>query len=330
MDPSLQELIASPTIKWIFVGGKGGVGKTSTSCAVAALFAKARPASKVLIISTDPAHNLSDAFRQKFDSTPVAVAGFTNLEAMEVTPSLERALGGDTSVLGEMGSDPLFQELQGAIPGVDEAMAFAEVLRLVVSMAADIVIFDTAPTGHTLRLLGLPAIMDKAMGKLLGMQAQFGGMFSQVASAFGGVDAETMGTKMQALREVVQNCSAQFQNPELTTFVTVCIAEFLSVYESERLIQELAGNKMDTRFLVVNQIVLPEPGRVCRQCSSRIAMQSKYLGQIDELYEDFHVVRVPLLFREIRGAEDICRFGTLLTHPMLAWDEERVAYWERE
>lgn len=77
------------------------------------------------------------------------------------------------------------------------------------------------------------------MGKLIGMQSSFGGMFSQVASALGAADSDSLMEKMRSLRAIVQDCATQFKNPDLTTFVCVCIGEFLSLYESERLIQEV-------------------------------------------------------------------------------------------
>ncbi|KAI8814561.1 ATPase GET3, partial [Cladochytrium replicatum] len=318
LEPSLQNVLDQRSLKWIFVGGKGGVGKTTTSCSLAVQLSMVR--ESVLLISTDPAHNLSDAFGQKFSKTPTLVTGFNNLFAMEIDPTgsiqemLENAQDGGTL-------QSQFQDIAFAIPGVDEAMSFAEVMKLVKSMDYSCIVFDTAPTGHTLRFLSFPTVLDKALGKL----SQFSGRFAplmQQMSGMMGLNAnanpeEDMLSKLDSMRKTIQEVNAQFQDPEKTTFVCICISEFLSLYETERMIQELTSFHIDTHNIVVNQLLHPKAGNnsTCEQCNVRYKMQRKYLDQIHDLYEDFHVVKLPLLTNEVRGVEAIKSFSKNLITP---------------
>eukprot|EP00884_Botryococcus_braunii_P002248 jgi/Botrbrau1/12023/Bobra.247_2s0027.1 len=310
---SVQNVLDHTSLKWIFVGGKGGVGKTTCSSSLAILLASVR--TNVLIISTDPAHNLSDAFQQKFTSTPTRVNGFYNLFAMEVDPKPDE---GDLGLMEEDSPMGFMADLASSIPGIDEAMSFAEVMRQVKAMDYSCIVFDTAPTGHTLRLLQFPSVLQKALDKVVQLEGMFGGALGAVSAMMGqgmeGVQGQLM-DKIRSMKETVEEVNNQFQNADMTTFVCVCIPEFLSLYETERLVQELAKSDMDTNNIIINQVIFPEEIGTSRLLRARVKMQQKYLDQYDDLYEDFHVVKLPLLEEEVRGVEALRAFSKNLVVP---------------
>ncbi|EEH04836.1 arsenical pump-driving ATPase [Histoplasma capsulatum G186AR] len=329
LEPTLQSLLDQKTLRWVFVGGKGGVGKTTTSCSLAIQLAKVR--KSVLLISTDPAHNLSDAFGQKFGKEARLVDGFDNLSAMEIDPngSIQDLLstGGDQAddPMAGLGLGGMMQDLAFSIPGVDEAMSFAEVLKQVKSLSYEVIVFDTAPTGHTLRFLQFPTVLEKALAKLSQLSSQFGPMLNSILGARGGLpggqNLDEILSKMESLRETIGEVNAQFKDADLTTFVCVCIAEFLSLYETERMIQELTSYQIDTHCIVVNQLLFPGKDSSCEQCKARRKMQKKYLNEIEDLYEDFNVVRMPMLVEEVRGKEKLEKFSDMLVNPYVPPEE---------
>lgn len=285
LDPSLATLLATDTLRWIFVGGKGGVGKTTTSCSIAVELASRR--ESVLLLSTDPAHNISDALCQKFSNKPILVHGFTNLYAMEIDASLNESQ--EFKLKKDEGFGKVIKELMSAFPGVDEAMGFAELMQSVQSMPYSVIVFDTAPTGHTLRLLGFPQLIEKGLSKFGSLQSSFGGIMQMVQSMAGDqqVQEEELQQKVAGLRSASTGVREMFQDPTRCTFVCVCIPEFLSVYETERLIQELCKHGIDSSNIVVNQVLFPEDcGEIeepARACSSSTISERKATTDLEVL-----------------------------------------------
>eukprot|EP00927_Polykrikos_kofoidii_P074882 TRINITY_DN70939_c0_g1_i1.p1 TRINITY_DN70939_c0_g1~~TRINITY_DN70939_c0_g1_i1.p1 ORF type:complete len:400 (+),score=75.46 TRINITY_DN70939_c0_g1_i1:123-1322(+) len=255
LDTSLTNVIEAETLRWIFVGGKGGVGKTTTACSLATVLAGCR--ETVLLLSTDPAHNISDAFCQKFTNVPTLVNGFSNLFAMEIDTSFQESF--EFKLKQDDAFGKVMQEVVSAFPGVDEAMGFAELMQSVQSMPYSVIVFDTAPTGHTLRLLGFPDLLERGLSKLGSVQNKFGGLLQMIHSlADQESREEDVAEKVTNLRSASSGVREIFQDPARCTFVCVCIPEFLSVYETERLIQELCKHGIDASNIVVNQVLFPE------------------------------------------------------------------------
>uniref|UniRef100_A0A383VM39 ArsA/GET3 Anion-transporting ATPase-like domain-containing protein n=1 Tax=Tetradesmus obliquus TaxID=3088 RepID=A0A383VM39_TETOB len=234
---------------------------------------------------------------------------------MEVDPTP------DTSDFEQMewAQDSFFTELASSIPGIDEAMSFAEVLKQVQSMDYSTIVFDTAPTGHTLRLLNFPTLLEKGLNKLMTLKGTVGNMMGQVTRMMGMSGEENVADqlvgKLEGMLDVVRKVNEQFKDPEQTTFVGVCIPEFLSLYETERLVQELAKYEIDVRNIVINQLIFPEAANGSRLLEARVRMQQKYLQQFHDLYEDFHLVKMPLLEEEVRGVDALRDFSKNLMTP---------------
>jgi arsenite/tail-anchored protein-transporting ATPase len=130
------------------------------------------------------------------------------------------------------------------------------------------------------------------------------------------VDPDTVHKKLfdalDGMKQKTEEINRQFKDPERTTFVAVCIPEFLSMYETQRLAIELAKQDIDIRNIVINQVLFPDPSSGCKKCVARRKMQEKYMTQIKEMFEDFHITTNPQLDNEVRGVDDLKAFGTLL------------------
>src|SRR5688500_13064235 len=173
MTDSLTDLLTLGS-RWTFVGGKGGVGKTTTAAALAVSLADAGRA--VLVLSVDPAHSLGDALEVELGPEPLRVPGVPRLRGMEIDATREQARfldshRGSLLRLLDRGSyldrDDIGSFVELALPGADELAALFRLMELAAAPDSYVVV-DTAPTGHTLRLLDLPRL---ARGWLAGLEA---------------------------------------------------------------------------------------------------------------------------------------------------------------
>ena len=369
---SLDSLLSLPDIKFVFVGGKGGVGKTTSSSAIATLLAQ-YTGKRILLVSTDPAHSLSDAFRAEFSNVPTS-PGIKNLHVMEVDPTVTMQnelnkwaeLAKDFSVghnTDEDGSDgdgegtdgmvqkiKQFQEWLSGIPGIDEATALSTAIQHIESNNYDLIVFDTAPTGHTLKLLQLPEILQAGIEKLQTWQSSLWGYW-EVMKGMGSsaskkrVNAkETVATMLEEYKRGIQKVAMMLQDQQRTRFVVVCIAEYLSISETQRLLQELKKNKVRASHIIVNQLViesalskeeleqlesLAEVGSLqlnqsllaktvhaCRLTTARKAIQETYLSQLKSFPETQEILgdicEVPLLAEEVTGNDALKKFAQFM------------------
>ena len=251
---------------------------------------------------------------------------------MEVDPTANEGGGGTLqSLLGGAGMSvaqddeataeqtSFMKDLMASVPGIDEATSFGEVIKSLDEYNFDLIIFDTAPTGHTLRLLNFPNILEKGLLKLIELKDKFGGMLQQVQTMMnqnGQGNNEDLQKKLfdgiNGMKTKIEKVNEQFKDADKTTFVAVCIPEFLSMYETERLAIELAKQDIDIHNIVINQVLFPDPSQNCTKCRARRKMQDKYLTQISEIYDDFHLVVNPQLDNEVRGVDNLKLFGGML------------------
>ncbi|EAN30877.2 Anion-transporting ATPase family protein [Theileria parva strain Muguga] len=338
----VKNLVEQETYKWIFVGGKGGVGKTTISCSLSSILSERR--ESVLLLSTDPAHSLSDAFNQKFTDTPTLVNGYENLYAMEldVTRVADTGFGLNETKMFLQTIPELFQML----PGIDEALSFSELLQSVQSMKYSVIVFDTAPTGHTLKFLNLPDTLDKLLESFLKVESLCGVAMKLFSALNNSLPKEEIFQKLKRFKSNLTLIMNQMKDPNRTTFVCVCIPEFLSVYETERLIQSLAKTDIDCSYIIVNQVLSyinleehvkntqnslenlsPENKKVLdcffelvleqqNNLNGRLSIQRKYIEDIKQLYEGFfNIVAIKQYKYEVRGSEAIKEFSkALLKH----------------
>lgn len=322
----LKDLLLN--LKMIMFGGKGGVGKTT--CASSSAIWAAEHGRNTLIISTDPAHSLGDSLGVELPpGVPTPIEGISNLTALEIDPKANMAeFQGITSVnpmeemgLSGMGDMPLMEDMQEfsslSPPGIDEALAFAKVLEFIeTEHDYDLIVFDTAPTGHTLRFLSLPETLSGWIGKLLKLKLKIGKLFGAVKRMFTGGEKKKDNTLelLEKLNNSILNARDDLINPNLNSFVIVMISEEMAIAETGRLLNELVKYNIPVSNIVVNQLY-EDTRELCDFCKSRREMQQRNLLKIDDIFREKLgkiLIEIPLFKEEIREYYKLKELGKFL------------------
>ncbi|OED29583.1 TRC40/GET3/ArsA family transport-energizing ATPase [Methanosphaera sp. WGK6] len=300
---------------FIFIGGKGGVGKTTVSAATALWCARMN--KKTLIISTDPAHSLGDSFDRLIKHVPTPITH--NLEAIEIDPDRAMEEYKTRMQIQQKYNDALgmFTEQMDAMsssPGIDEIASFDKFMQYMNNDEYDVIIFDTAPTGHTLRLLSFPEMMDSWVGKLIKTRKTLGAAAKKLKNIipFMGSDdddLENMAELEEMKKEVIQ-AREILTDSSRTTFKSVLIPEEMSIIESSRAIEALNKSNITTDGIIVNKIQ-PDNNH-CEFCKARRKIQEKRLDTIRATFEGQIIAEIPLQAHEVRGIDQLYEICDIL------------------
>jgi arsenite-transporting ATPase len=286
--------------QFVFFSGKGGVGKTSMACTHAVRYAD--EGKRTLIVTTDPASNLADVFEQKIGHHITPITGVPNLSAMEIDPDaatkeyIDRAMSPLRAAFPAQMVQVMEEQMSG--PCTAEVAAFDRFTDFIVRGESapefDIIIFDTAPTGHTIRLLELPAEWSQSI---------------DAASAGSGQTCIGPAAAIQDAKHKYENALAALRNETLSTFIFVLHPEAIAIRETKRAIGELGKLGIHTHRLIINGII-PASEKLNSLFAARSEMQARYLEQIQtEL--PYPSQYMTLLSGEIQGAARLRQVGKI-------------------
>ena len=296
---------------FVCYGGKGGVGKTT--CAAATGIALAERGERTLAVSTDPAHSLADAFGVETSTGRRQVA--ENLWIEEVGPATgERAFRGIVEAiavelrsagvrLDEDEIERLFAA--GVVPGSDELAALELLAEQVDSDEFDRVVVDTAPTGHTLRLLDLPDVLRETVAAATSLHGQVrqlmdtarSAMFGPAYYVFGRGDEEE--DDLTELRDRMGRVRTLLRDRERSEFRVVTVPEPMAVAETRRLVARLRDADVPVDTLVVNRVAT-DADTDCERCRARADTQEEQLALIRDEFADLDIVTLP----EVHSTDD--------------------------
>jgi len=294
--------------KLITVGGKGGVGKTTCASAIAVRIAN--EGKKVLVISSDPAPSLSDIFEAPIGSKETKIRNGYELYGLEISSDVvlekwkERFGAEIYEVISSFANvDYNFVDYIGTAPGIEEEYMLSFIIDLVEGGKYDVVVWDTAPAGHTLRLLKLPHLFLKHMEAATKFYMN---MYSYLDKL---KDMTKLKGSKRTLLEIIGSWEALSEkivrfisDDNMTKYVIVTIPEALGVKSTARVIEEFQENGLRVENIIINHAVKDED---CEFHRIRKGMQKQYIDFIMDTYRDINIVMLYLSPYEVKGIKRI-------------------------
>ena len=281
--PDRQPASARPAFR--FVGGKGGVGKTT--CAAALALGAARSGLATLIVSTDPAPSLGDALRQPLGAKPRPVRGAARLAAVEVDAraALDRWIASRRDLLEEIAlrgtwldRDYVARLLRLSLPGIDEIAALLELADFSASSAYDHIVVDTAPTGHMLRMLAMPTLLGGIARVFDRMQGKHRIMVHAIR---GGWTRDAADVLIESIDAQAQRMDAILHDASLSALTWVTLPEPMAIAETRDALTALSDARIRVDRIVVNRLTDPPPQR-CAWCAARRAVERKAVRRLEQ------------------------------------------------
>jgi arsenite-transporting ATPase len=298
------------------IGGKGGVGKTTCASSIALHFAL--QGKRTLIISSDPTPSLSDIFEMQIGDEETPIRGVGNLFGIEISSEVvlrkwKARFGPEIfEVVSSFASlDYDFVDYIGGAPGIEEEYMLSYILDMVESDKYDLVVWDTAPAGHTLRLLHLPQIflkhLEAATKFYMNLYSYLEKLKDTVKLKKGKKSLLEIISGWEDLAEKVVNF---IRDPRKSEFIIVTIPEALGVKQTERIIKDFDEYQLQVNHLIVNYVIQEAD---CDFHRARKEMQQHYLQLLRDQYSQrIKLIETPLFPQEVKGVERIEKVSKIL------------------
>lgn len=310
--------LENKNLKLIIFGGKGGVGKSV--CAIATAMALSEN-FKTILISTDPAHSVSDCLEQKIGFKAVKVDSTTNMWALEV--DADKGLSDfktehwdelkklfDTST--NLDKEDIDEMLNLSIPGIDEMMSFKTIIDFIEKGEYDKYVVDTAPTGHALRLISSPKLLDDWIKVAARMRWKYRYM---VTSFSGSYQQDKVDALIFNLKKMVKKIQNLLRDKTKCEFIPVCIPEAMAIMETDRLLANLGTSGIIAKQVIINNVMVSDEGDFCKRVK---ANQLPYLQEIEKMFGNLNVVQVPKFAEEIKGLEALDKLRKVLIERLIS------------